>query len=778
MPKKSQPEFKIHVDPSCLTNPTDSEMTPGRIASDQTIIHHDIKKDSKDIKQSEETGDMDIVDNEGSREQRHSEEARERQIDRIEAQIQAAARAVVASIEQDNYHGDDSVMSSQTDASYDQEHSHISYEDGTELTYGHGTELTYDGTEVIHETGDEHAEQEGEGDGDSSSHHEGDVDDDVFTNSDHSKRSSLNSCVDISSADEMQGKELTSPMVGEEAASKPVSRLPSTSSYAPPESTPITLSRVLTRPPFRTPSSVRAMQMSSPTPSLFSSPRSSKRHVPTISRLGTPSSKRTPTRFKSRVEDPLVLLHVTVLPLSWNYSHAMSADNLPSELQQIRDSWRLLQGQLCEAIVERGILLAHPQDDYEVLEERLLEALELHVRPRANILRCGHYMGSETPSSDDECQDQFFQGDERKWCEVCGKEVKFEPSMEGSMGKRFRVKIYASNGLMRAGAWSACWREMEKVDVELSPFVEDGLATPLEQFASKIPTVTSATYEPDDGFLDEEEPLPRSHEAAVLGEIEQMKAEEEEKRAAEVELLRQKIANEERMKEIYGDIAFGVEEPQVRRQQKTALVNSDSFPELLFAALKVAMRDTKNVAIVILTILVLALALRSKTVVIANPPKQNEVDRTSNSDVLINSMPNRASDLISTSSLSAVTSVAVDTTAEVSGVGHKEAHLVQLAGTAVNLEIAPKGLAASKPSSSKATPKIAPPNEQFEIKGAEIIDLPATDFVSNIPEPKDIPAYSNEEFAPMEIATEESTVPGPAQADHNDPDLKEVVPVV
>ena len=173
MPKARPVDFEIHVDPSCLTNPAESEMSPERTSSNQTIIHHELEDEPADKKTTEEKAEKHIGEEKGTQERSRSEEARERQIDRIEAQIQAAARAVVASIEEDNYHVEGSMLSTQTDESYDQEHSQLHYNDGTELTYEDGTELTYEGTQGSYETEDEHPEQEGEGD--SSSQHDGDI---------------------------------------------------------------------------------------------------------------------------------------------------------------------------------------------------------------------------------------------------------------------------------------------------------------------------------------------------------------------------------------------------------------------------------------------------------------------------------------------------------------------------------------------------------------------------------------------------------------------------
>lgn len=600
-------------------------MPSDRISSNQTTIHHDVETPEPLVFGKKE-GQLEIVEGDKD-EQRILDEAQNRidslRIDRIEAQIRAAARDVVASIEEDEgYPREESELSARTDDSQSQ------------FTYGEGTELTYDGTEADYETEDEQHDnvnedqhqEEVEREGDNSSHHDGDIDDDVFSNSTHSKRSSLNSCSDPNSgSDGGRGKELTSPAVGEEAG-QPISRIPSASSYTPRDATPVTPSRVMSRPPFRTPSSVRAMQMGSPTPSIFSSPRSAKRHLPTVSRIGTPSSnspsKRTPTRFKAKKEYPLVLLHVTVMPLSWTYSHVINAPDLPLELQGVKDNWRLLQHKLADTVLERGILLPHPQDSYEILEERLLEALELPVRPRVRILKCGHYMGPETPSSDEEGRDQYFAGEERKWCDMCGREVRLEGIVDGTGEKRFRIKIYASNGLMGAGSWAAVWRDMERVDVELEPYVESDLAVDLEHMASRthIPT----TEHENDGFVDVEDTVESLEKEAAALEEESRQREEEtrrrEKEAADHEAqeaeIRRQVMEEERMREIYGhQDAPPVTQPP--RQHQAKPVNDDSLSDLLIAAFKVAMRDQKNVAIGILSFLVLILAMwPSRTVVV------------------------------------------------------------------------------------------------------------------------------------------------------------------
>ena len=73
---------------------------------------------------------------------------------------------------------------------------------------------------------------------------------------------------------------------------------------------------------------------------------------------------------------PLVSLHVTLLPIPVSYSPAIMQKVLP---HQILENWKLIQEKVTNTVLERGILIPHPRDEYELLEERLLESLELKV---------------------------------------------------------------------------------------------------------------------------------------------------------------------------------------------------------------------------------------------------------------------------------------------------------------------------------------------------------------------------------------------------------------
>ena len=240
---------------------------------------------------------------------------------------------------------------------------------------------------------------------------------------------------------------------------------------------------------FRKPSSVRAMQMDT-TPPHLTTPSSQPRHrLYTPSRQGTPhsprsnrSAMRSPSKLsptkKVKKEYPLVLLHVTLLPMPLSYSTELLEAVLPPS---ILANWKLLQEKITDTVLERGILIPHPREDYDLLEERLLESLELKM-PR--ILKCGHFHLSPeeeadiTTDSDSEAETDANDAD---ICLDCGRRIrdgKFGSAGTGS--KRWDIRLFAANGLMRAGAWSAAWREMERVDVEILPWMEEDMKRELE----------------------------------------------------------------------------------------------------------------------------------------------------------------------------------------------------------------------------------------------------------------------------------------------------------
>ncbi|KAI9820517.1 MAG: hypothetical protein M1832_003708 [Thelocarpon impressellum] len=352
-----------------------------------------------------------------------------------------------------------------------------------------------------------------------------------------------------------------------------------------PDEPPEVETRVYTSP-FRKTSSVRAIQLNTTPPyqsPYASSPRSPRYKLSTPSRSGTPRSalkKMTPAK---KTEYPLVLLHVTVLPVVMPCSLDLMAAMLPAH---VVESYDLLKDKLNETVLQRGVLLPHPKDDYELLEERLLESLELRV-PR--ILKSGHFH-----RADEECDGEEEEGDK---CVDCGRKVKHDV-IEGSGGTKWRIKIYAANGLMRAGAWTAAWREMERVDVEIEPWIPEELRRELEV------------------RREEEEELLKHQTDAHDGEH---GVEDQGRRGSTEEELR-------RLKEIYGeDVPHlatggrasspgGADEPVHRQSPSEAprrLRRHQDMPlrDLLKAYLWHLASDRRNVAIAILSLLVLVMSV-------------------------------------------------------------------------------------------------------------------------------------------------------------------------
>ncbi|RAH79023.1 hypothetical protein BO86DRAFT_449924 [Aspergillus japonicus CBS 114.51] len=250
---------------------------------------------------------------------------------------------------------------------------------------------------------------------------------------------------------------------------------------------------------FRKPSSVKAMQMHTEderddeaflTPpkrraahqrysdasmrSVGSSPlRKSQFYSPT----GSAASKQ-----KAKDEYPLVLLHCNLLPPSLPVPGAAALHNqkivrevLPPVFWR---RWKLLEEKVGSGVLrERGVLISHPEDLYDLLEERLLESLELQ-RPR---LDHGHFIGHDEAVSDKEgClekEDSATDEEEGEPCPDCGGHV----VRHGNAGRKWEIKVFAANGLMRAGAWAAAWKEMEKVDVEVGVWLPSEIRRELEK---------------------------------------------------------------------------------------------------------------------------------------------------------------------------------------------------------------------------------------------------------------------------------------------------------
>ena len=402
------------------------------------------------------------------------------------------------------------------------------------------------------------------------------------------------------------------------------SRLPSAQHHSSSPYTPLKI-----RPSgFRNPSSVRAMRdttpphysLASPPLSTSSRQRYSAVQFPTPSRNGTPRSQRSPSKLSSpskktaaaKKEYPLVLLHVTLLPIPTPYTRTVMERVLPSH---ILENWKLLREKITPTVLERGILIPHPREDYDLVEERLLESLELRM-PR--ILKCGHFhLNEEEVAELDALAEEEIEDEEANdadICADCGRRVRDGRYGSGTGSRRWDIKLYAANGLMRAGAWGAAWREMERVDVEVCPFVTEEMKRDLE--------IAKEQEEAEEAIRRAEQEL---HELPIRGE-ETTKIEDERREANGID--------EARMREIYGDEAQDYidglhsspslpQQPVYSNQTTTkrrAPAPAPATPAhqlplstLLRNYIVLLSRDPRNLAIALLSLLVLLLAMASRS---------------------------------------------------------------------------------------------------------------------------------------------------------------------
>ncbi|GAB7356535.1 hypothetical protein MBLNU459_g7277t3 [Dothideomycetes sp. NU459] len=186
---------------------------------------------------------------------------------------------------------------------------------------------------------------------------------------------------------------------------------------------------------------------------------------------------------KDRLAYPLVLLHITLLPVSLPWSATTMQQVLP---ERAREALALLRSKSTETVLRRGILIPHPQEDFELLEERVLEALELvearigrggEFRPRRDGWSGGSIVGLHVDEEDETAK----SGEDDNETDDVADAFDDACEDEGDASRIWDVRIYAANGLMRAGAWAAAWGEMERVDVEVLPFIPDDTRKRLDE---------------------------------------------------------------------------------------------------------------------------------------------------------------------------------------------------------------------------------------------------------------------------------------------------------
>jgi hypothetical protein len=229
------------------------------------------------------------------------------------------------------------------------------------------------------------------------------------------------------------------------------------------------------------------------------------------------------------------------------------------------ENYKLLEEKLNDVVLmRRGLLIPHPNDEYDLLEERILESLELKT-PR--LLKCGHFVSQSDVEVSDDSEDEASFSDEglgrgsrmsggtltvdeegdykpggslcedASVCADCHRHMKKPGKGVGTGTKRWDIKIYAANGLMRAGAWSAAWREMERCDVEITPWIPEEVKKDLENRIKEEHEAQrqKTLYEAEMKRLLEQE----------QARLKKLEVEADEKRKREEEALQRKMEAEE-----------------------------------------------------------------------------------------------------------------------------------------------------------------------------------------------------------------------------------------
>jgi len=173
-----------------------------------------------------------------------------------------------------------------------------------------------------------------------------------------------------------------------------------------------------------------------------------------------------------------VLLHVTLLPVELPWSPEVVKAVLP---EHFLANLKLARAKVTKTILNRGILIPHPREQYELLEEKLLEALELQDE---RVTKCGHFRNRDSTGSFSDSDSGFgssTDGAAGELCTTCDHHIKHARTAIGSGSRRWSVKVFAANGLMRSAAWTAAWSDMESVDVEILPWISEDVRRELDQ---------------------------------------------------------------------------------------------------------------------------------------------------------------------------------------------------------------------------------------------------------------------------------------------------------
>lgn len=381
---------------------------------------------------------------------------------------------------------------------------------------------------------------------------------------------------------------------------------------------------------FRKPSSVRAMQMHTEDEADDDEYLTPPRRRGGLRSPGSSPLKRSPYYSpttgkappKPKKEYPLVLLHCNLLAPSLPVAGASLPRNqgiveemLPVEYWK---RWRRLQEKVGSGVTrDRGVLISHPEDLYDMLEERLLESLELQ---RARLHQ-GHFLGgeeryhggegdedgSERGDYDEYCSDREEsetdgeQGDE---CPDCGGRVQKHDS-----NRKWEIRVFAANGLMRAGAWAAAWKEMEKVDVEVGLWLPSDVRRSLEKRLAEEQAVlkedfdSRSTFDPTQNYIDPRRLSIQSH-SRTGSDPRSFQASPPPKPVPVA--MRMDIESDERTLQPEARIEKVDESKKETKQPQIALQT------LLINYIRVLAGDRRNIALVLMSILVVFLAIGAR----------------------------------------------------------------------------------------------------------------------------------------------------------------------
>ncbi|KKY13938.1 putative flavoprotein oxygenase [Diplodia seriata] len=332
---------------------------------------------------------------------------------------------------------------------------------------------------------------------------------------------------------------------------------------------------------------------------------------------------------RSQSRAPLILLHVTLLPSpSFPYPPHVMQRVLPRSTMR---AFALLEERLADPVLmTRGLLVAHPRDEMDVLEERVLEGLELRP-PR--VLKCGHFYGappSSTANDDDDDDEEEAAANEEEeeaaaaaahdkpihrrdsgveattmdeedaaeadeiTCTTCHAHLPLPAnanaaSSETMTNTRWSIKTYAANGLLAGpGAWAAAWSEMERIDVAVAPHLTAA------QHRALARAVREEEEEREREREEEREKDERARAAAAAAAAEEAKRQEEER-----EREREEAEEAERRRE--AEAAQRAERETQRREheaEREALVQAAREEERARAAEAAQLAETQRLRLI------------------------------------------------------------------------------------------------------------------------------------------------------------------------------------